>query len=419
MNELIFMVVCATGITANIISMMIIFPRKKSLAFTITMFAAVSAALSGFLTFTHTWGEFGGAMCIVYIPLFIFLFRGLLFQKLFAFFMLVLLAIWQLRLGIALAQIFAPRGSDDYSRLLFCIVMPFYIAYTVLIYLFGRKLFGKLFVHGRTIEWVLYTIGVMLSFFVMIRLQPVPNMPLYLLLMFFIMWGFFILCFAIINTHDKSKQKYELSLAQNALSAGREHYQKMNELYDTIRILRHDYKFHLNAASQLMRSGSKEDIENYLKSVEVQLSEKELPKFCENPVVNALLASYAERCAKLDIALTIDAPLPEKLSIDNYELCIICGNILENAVEACMKLKTARRIELYVKVTDGNQLVAYGQNSCADDSVLWIEDGQLVSAKQDGGYGLQSIQAVAKRHNGNMQTERDKDKFMTYVRLNL
>lgn len=104
------------------------------------------------------------------------------------------------------------------------------------------------------------------------------------------------------------------------------------------------------------------------------------------------------------------------MSGDELEVNIVFN---ENAVEACMKLKTARRIELYVKVTDGNQLVAYGQNSCADDGALWIEDGQLVSAKQDGGYGLRSIQTVAKRHGGNMQTERDKDKFMTYVRLNL
>lgn len=45
MNDLIMTIVCAVGVSATFIAMLIIFPCKRGLAFTITMFAVFTTIL--------------------------------------------------------------------------------------------------------------------------------------------------------------------------------------------------------------------------------------------------------------------------------------------------------------------------------------------------------------------------------------
>ena len=106
---------------------------------------------------------------------------------------------------------------------------------------------------------------------------------------------------------------------------------KIKDQHNALRIMKHDYKYHLNAALGMIRRGEHEKGEEYL--------------------------------------------------------------ALENAVEACQKLKAGgqkRRIELVIK-QKGKQLAIMARNTFDGNAIM---DGeQLVSTKKDGGIGLQSIRA--------------------------
>ena len=166
----------------------------------------------------------------------------------------------------------------------------------------------------------------------------------------------------------------------------------MDKMHDKLLILRHDYKYHLSATREMLLSGDIEGAGKYLTDVENELPGIEIKKYCSNKVIDALLNSYAERCAKQDIKLDIDILILDELKVPNYELCIIIGNLMENAVEACGKISHGRMIKLAARSTN-MEFTFMMKNSF--DGVAQQTDGKPVSTKANGGMGPRSVAEVA------------------------
>ena len=148
----------------------------------------------------------------------------------------------------------------------------------------------------------------------------------------------------------------------------------------------------------------------------MRLPENDLRYYCNNSVLNALLSNYAERCAGEHIRYDVQLAMPEALSIPDYDMCIILGNLLENAFDATSKKERGRKVELSIK-TQGVHLAVMVRNSY--NGVVTEENGFPVSAKKDGGFGLRSIQSVSARYDGHLLTEWDSDMFTAYVLLKM
>jgi sensor histidine kinase regulating citrate/malate metabolism len=106
--------------------------------------------------------------------------------------------------------------------------------------------------------------------------------------------------------------------------------------------------------------------------------------------------------------------MPQKLLISGYELCIVFGNLLENAFDACLRMEEKRSIELSVE-TQGAQLGIMVRNSF--NGVLTVKNKRPLSMKKNGGIGLQSVDALADLYDGHTLFEWDDDKFTAYVML--
>jgi len=179
----------------------------------------------------------------------------------------------------------------------------------------------------------------------------------------------------------------------------------------------------MKAIGDFVDSDDMDGIREYLSEIRTQIPENKLWQYCANPVLNSLLGSYAERCENLGIKLAVSLAMPETLSIPNYELCIIFGNLLENAVEACEKLEGGGKIELVVRTQEDSLFAIMVKNSYNGE--LSADSGQLAggglpaSTKKGGGFGLRSVRAVSDRYDGHMLTEWDSDMFTVYVMLNV
>lgn len=92
--------------------------------------------------------------------------------------------------------------------------------------------------------------------------------------------------------------------------------------------------------------------------------------------------------------------MPERLSTNESEVCALLGNLLENAVEACRKV---RRSAPFIRVRgareDGHIVFAV-DNSCEQEPA-W-RDGRLLSSKRAGcfGTGTWMIRRTAERSGG-------------------
>lgn len=412
-----YAIVMLLTLAVNHGTLFIVLPRKYNLRISISVVIAYTALFFTVLFLTgNVSNMFWGFRGLIHLPLLVFLFRGLLLQKLFAALMVMILTGFQMTLVSSVVETFFEYGSDTYNLLSSVIILVLFAIYFTLVFFFGRTILQKLFIRGQQTEWVLYTSGAALSHSVMMFAYNTFSGAGRIAVICFTVWSFVILCFAIINTHEKTRQAYEAKFARDIISSGRDHYQKMNELRDALRVMRHDYKYHLSAAHQLLRSGNQAEAENYLSGMEQKLSESELPDFCTNAAINALLVSYAERCSKHHIKYDMKITLPHSLTIPDYDMCIILGNLLENAVEACVKQEDKGTLKMMVS-TKGIHLAIMVKNSFNGR----LEPGDILplSSKKDGGLGLKSVQAIAARYDGELITQWDEEIFTAYVLLRL
>ena len=76
-------------------------------------------------------------------------------------------------------------------------------------------------------------------------------------------------------------------------------------------------------------------LEQYCK----QLPDHSLITFCANIV----LSHYAQEAERLGIAYSVVANIPASCPVEGHDLSVLFGNLLENAVDACVASKTTAR----------------------------------------------------------------------------
>ena len=99
------------------------------------------------------------------------------------------------------------------------------------------------------------------------------------------------------------------------------------------------------------------------------------------------------------------------------DLCSITGNILENAINACIKVpEDQRQIQLTMIVKNGNRLYLVATNSY--DGIIRWRDGKNYSTQRPGeGRGLKSVEETAAKYKGKAEFSHDDKSFFSNVVL--
>lgn len=210
---------------------------------------------------------------------------------------------------------------------------------------------------------------------------------------------------------------FETHLLQMQMEEQSKHSCLMMEHEEQLRRQRHDLRHQLAAIRQLADTDP-----SRLKAYVASLLEA-IPAapgtYCENPAVNAVVSYYATRLEEAKVALHIRLALPVQLEgVPDGELCIIFGNLLENAMEACGRMGEGERfVRLDAQVREGVLTVTM-DNSFDGRAVM--ESGVYRSSKRgEPGVGLSSVQAVARKHQGDARFAPEGPVFRSCVYLRI
>ena len=415
--DLVFLLMTIMALLINYITLFILFPRRLNNTLTIGIPVLFSVLLHIVLyqtgietTFYRFWGGF------VHIPLYLLLTRGNIFQRLFVVTFIMVCIGFQLALAAAIAGLFTVPESNDFWLLMLILVTVMYTIFASTIFLYSKKMLDKLVFGINWREWLMYIIGAVFTYTSINILISITSGGFRFTLLLFAFWSFLILCFAIIRTNEKAKQRYEFEMAREIISSGREHYQKMNELQQMLQILRHDYKYHLMIVNQMLLSDERDKAAHYLSDLEQQFSKYDLPRFCTNTVLNALMVGYSERCAKIDIDLNITINLPDPLCIPDYDMCIVLGDLLDNVVNVCNKLKNGNVIDLSAGF-HGGQLSVVAEYIF--DKTISRDERLQIAGENGDELMIKSIRAVTDRYNGEFETLWSEKSYIAYVLMSI
>jgi sensor histidine kinase regulating citrate/malate metabolism len=230
----------------------------------------------------------------------------------------------------------------------------------------------------------------------------------------------------------KTGLDYELRLAQEIINSGANYYKRLDGILREIKILRHDYKYQIGVIEELADISRAKYIREFLAGIKSRYLRTEPAIFCENLIISAILANYAERFAKHNIPFHVQAVLPAEFPSsgktasppDSYEICMVLGNLLENSFEGTMTAPmTERRVSLFIRINGGNLLIE--AKNTFDGKLVFNKrgsgPGKLPQSRKGagGGYGLKSIIAVCRRHGGEYLPQWTENEYTARFFLNL
>ncbi|MCK4551973.1 MAG: GHKL domain-containing protein [Tenericutes bacterium] len=195
--------------------------------------------------------------------------------------------------------------------------------------------------------------------------------------------------------------------------------EEVKNIYFTMRGWRHDYHNHLQKLKAHIMMEQINEANNYLNELEVDLDNVNQLVESGNINLDAILNSKISLALKNNIDINYKAHVPKILSVSDIDLCVLIGNLIDNAVEACDKIKTGSKqfIRIYIGILK-KQLYITVSNST--NEIIRKLDAEYISTKRGNhGHGLKRINNIIDKYDGYINRQNEPAVFVTEVLLPL
>lgn len=196
------------------------------------------------------------------------------------------------------------------------------------------------------------------------------------------------------------------------------HCDEVEHMYRKMRGWRHDYHNHIQTMLALV--DKPEQLKPYLLSLNEDLTTVDTVIKTGNVMVDAILNSKLSLIKAKDITVNAKAIVPDKLVISDVDLCVIIGNLLDNAMEACEKQEEAseRFIRVFIGVLK-KQLYISVTNSVGGE--VRKHGKHYISMKNsvNHGFGLGRVDGIVEKNGGYVNRQNEPGVFATEVMLPL
>ncbi|MBQ9106545.1 MAG: GHKL domain-containing protein [Clostridia bacterium] len=194
------------------------------------------------------------------------------------------------------------------------------------------------------------------------------------------------------------RKKTYLKLVEYQTEQSEKHLSEVRSIHKEMRGYKHDFHHHLQALKGQLEAGETERALAYIEQLDDQLVNMDTLLKTGNVSLDAILSAKIAQAKTENIAVTVKANVPDKLTITDVELSIIVGNLLDNAIEACKAVETDRFIRLYIALK-GKMLYFSMLNSAGEKQKKL---GTLFATKKNGlhGFGLRRAESILEEHGG-------------------
>ena len=198
--------------------------------------------------------------------------------------------------------------------------------------------------------------------------------------------------------------------------------QQMDEIeniYMTMRGWRHDYHNHLQSLKGYLSLNKVEQMKDYLNELETDLDSIDTLYHSGNLQLDSILNAKLAIAEKGQIRIHCDASIPPQLHVSDLDLCVILGNLLDNAIESCRKIKVPdeRFIRVYIGILKKQLYISI--TNATSETVKQRTDHYFTTKRGDHGHGLKRVDQVVKKYDGYLNRQNEPGVFATEIVLPL
>jgi signal transduction histidine kinase len=213
----------------------------------------------------------------------------------------------------------------------------------------------------------------------------------------------------VITAALSDKMQNMLVLEQN------KYYDKQLEMIktslQTTSAIRHDLKNHMFSIRSLIESGDTKETLDYISKITDDIGTRKDCSATGNNVIDSIINFKLQEAEQNGIKTNLDLNLPEKLEIPSFDMTVILGNLLDNAMIAVIKVTGDRFINLKIKYDKGRLMIQVDNPYTGQ---VIEEDGRIFTTnddKENHGIGLQSVKKVVQKYKGVMDIDHSNNVF--------
>lgn len=216
-------------------------------------------------------------------------------------------------------------------------------------------------------------------------------------------FGLLILCLWL-QIQKEIREKAYLSQQSRILEIN---YATAKESYETNAKLYHDMDNHFLLLQGYLKENKVGEARAYLEKLSKERMKHIYERYTGIEAIDYILSQKREKAENNRIHMKIHGEYPKDCKIDPVDLCTILTNLLDNAVEACMKQPEGEPREIQVTIRRLHQFIII---KIANSSIVSpdIRNGKLHTSKKDRnlhGWGMRSVLSAVEKYQGTVQYE--------------
>jgi len=210
---------------------------------------------------------------------------------------------------------------------------------------------------------------------------------------------------------DKRIEAYQSDLL-------RKYCDEVESMYTKMRGWRHDYHNHIQAMQASMALGNYDEVNNYLRQLNDDLTNVDTTVKTGRVMVDAILNGKMNIALQNKVAVNAKAKIPPGVPVTDVDLCVIIGNLLDNAVEENKKLPEEDRfIRIYLGQKNTQFYLAF-TNAAGKKRE---KQGSLFQSTKgiDHGFGLARVETIVKKYGGLFSADSEDGGFTAEILIPL
>ncbi|HAT4269426.1 TPA: GHKL domain-containing protein [Clostridium perfringens] len=220
--------------------------------------------------------------------------------------------------------------------------------------------------------------------------------------------------FIMYKKYKEYKFDFKLKILERQLNYQKKYYEKVMDNYDEAKKAFHDMNNHIIVIKYFLENKDYNNMNEYIKSLSKKIVTNNDKNICKNKIINAICVEKSDICKSEEINISFDIVINKELNIDDLDLCIILGNLIDNAIEACEKINN-KKIQKVIQVSSRvylNQIYIKVINS--KNNKLKKHNCKFLTSKKDKknhGIGLENVKESVYKNDGEIEIKDSKNTF--------
>lgn len=199
-------------------------------------------------------------------------------------------------------------------------------------------------------------------------------------------------------------------------------YQRYHDIQESqikIRKLYHDMSNHISCIENLY--GSNEDANLYIKEIKNELNSSESMILTNSMILDIIINDKKKVCEINNISFDVNINFSKCEFIEMIDVCSIFSNMIDNAIEACIKVNDYKNRFIKINGTMVNNMFVMKCENSKVNSIN-LRKNKILTDKKDKfshGLGIKSIESCVKKYEGELSIDFSEDKFKMQIYIPL